>query len=345
MTTVRTAARRPGFSLIELLVVVGILGLLAAVGAAAFLLVGASQRVSATESTVAKLAALLERKRAAVVDAINSGKDAVPADVLAFAGGDTDRAKVVWIYLRLKQEFPTTGTEAITSYVATSTSLTPQTRPTVTGGVTLQRRDAVWKGLPNVIDIPNNTITFLGSEAQQSAGCLYLALTQTGGGGVTTDSEGLQNQSKTIMVNSGANTGTMQVFVDSWGNPIMFARLGFAAEVNSAKYVNTRAASPDPADPLKKLPGWANLSAFWTVVRTNHYPYVARFDTSTTPPTPIPNPPTAYPSPPQGWTMTLVSAGPDENLGSTLFGADDTNDPQSADNIVSFRLRAGMKGQ
>ena len=319
------STRRAGFSLVELMAVIAILGLLAALAAGAFFRVSAAQRTSATESTVSKLMALVEKKRSAVVDGINNGRNPVPADIVTLAGGDPDRAKAIWIYMTLKNEFPTTQKEAVNAVVpipAWSTSIPHK----------------------KVFDVlPSGTYPSLEHE---SAACLYLALTQSGTGGVTTDSEGLQNQTTTFTV----GTTPVTAFADAWGTPVAFVRLTYTPEIDTGTYANTRAKSKDPMDPLGKLGeevgAWTTvtgsslrLDQFWAKMTENH---LSTAGTPTSYPGPRYIPPANRPATPATRTslLTVVSAGPDKNFG-TLFGSDDA----ASDNIVSYRLKAGFKGQ
>src|SRR5262249_16338592 len=101
----------------EVLVVVGILAILAALVASAVFRVLESQKENLSEATVRTLAQELDRHWQAVVNQAN--KEVIPDWVKDFAGRAANapnyeqRARVLWIKLRLKQEFPMNFAEAV----------------------------------------------------------------------------------------------------------------------------------------------------------------------------------------------------------------------------------------
>lgn len=105
--------RRPraGFTLIELLVVIAIMGILMSlIGAAVFKTITVRKR-SFTQQSVDKLYLQLQRHMKAVID--DARTEQIPPAVLALAGNDPNRARIVWIKLRLKQQFPQSYAEAL----------------------------------------------------------------------------------------------------------------------------------------------------------------------------------------------------------------------------------------
>jgi prepilin-type N-terminal cleavage/methylation domain-containing protein len=314
-------ARRRGFTLVELLVVILLIATLAAISVGAFFRVQAAEKNRATESTLSKIETALNRKRSAVLD--DAAKDAqngsIPPLVVAFAGNDKDRARVLWTYIKLKNEFPTTLKEA-------------QTDILLGGQVVLPHRRIFD---PPTLPAWNNAAP--GSEAVQSAACLYVALTATGNRGEVTGLDGLNQQTADVVIpGTGSSSGasSAKAFADAWGNPIAFVRMAFPDEVNGPPYTRGGVANMDPCDPLGKLTqgsgGWSaiQLNTFWTVIVTDHIRAGA-----------LPFPPATYPMPPnaqvRNWIMTTVSAGPDGDLSNFFDG----------DNLVGYRIRReGARG-
>src|SRR5262245_13683081 len=103
-------ATRPGFTFIELLVVIALLAVLMTLtAAAAFKLLGAS----ATSSTRTLLTRLEERvKHQMTVKADRAREQKLPPALLTDLGVSNDLARVIYVKLRLKADFPMTFSEA-----------------------------------------------------------------------------------------------------------------------------------------------------------------------------------------------------------------------------------------
>jgi prepilin-type N-terminal cleavage/methylation domain-containing protein len=324
----RIRTRRRGFTLVELLLVVALMAVLVALSTGAYFRIRASQLVRATEATESKLNTLLDKRWKAVrtqaTDDLNANTPASQA-VLTFAGNDKDRARVIMTYLKFKNEFPTTVTEACTP-ITIGTTVVYQPRSVFTsqfGGA-----GATGTGTP-----------------EESAALFYLAVTATGNRGETAGPDGTQQQTGDVSLTVTSPSGTqaikpMRAFMDSWGNPIMFVRQAYQPELNSPPYVQAGAVARDMADPPVRSgttqPGklttltttWttANLTAFWALVSANQYQY-SGFPNATSFPTTG-----GYPADTSGawnWVPTVVSKGPNKSW-DNIF---------DQDNIVSYRLR------
>ena len=204
--TTRFARPRAGFTLIEMLIVIGIIATLAAISVGAFFQVRGSQDKSVTEVTLNKLHSTFDGKYKAVLD---EAKKTVPPLLVDALGGDKDRALAAWTIAKIKNEFPQTKTEASTPY-------------NLPGGNLAARKvfSTVAAGLQDPVGDPEQ-ISF--TQAKNSSALAYAALTATGTGGTMGGTEGLQQQTKT--------EGEVTYFVDAWNMPIGFKRNAYNTEI------------------------------------------------------------------------------------------------------------------
>ncbi|OWK43612.1 prepilin-type N-terminal cleavage/methylation domain-containing protein [Fimbriiglobus ruber] len=343
-------ARRGGFTLIELLVVISLIAALAALSAGAFFRVRNAQQTQATNATLNKLHSLMDMRWKAIIDQarndMNKGK--IPPLIMTFAANDLDRARSIWTYMLLTNEFPTTFDEATTPVFVNGAFLPPRT-------VFAQLPASNATKLTTLATAPLAPGQLESALAFQSAACFYVAISATGNRGNAADSDGTTNQARDYT--DPVTGATARVFVDSFGTPIGFFRMSYAPELNFSPYTTAlggKILSNDPLDPLGRLPGtWANTTTagntlsngtiFWSSVAgyhiflttpssiTGNMPWAPRNTPGEVPP--------VYPGS-VNWVPTLVSAGMDRtwNDNGTLgfFGGD---------NIVSFRLRRqGARG-
>jgi prepilin-type N-terminal cleavage/methylation domain-containing protein len=204
---------RLGFTTIELLVVLAIVGLLGAIAASAVFRVRATAEKSATEQTITKLASALDVHWKAVIDAAKKDYDGLPpqikqnlialADNLRASGlpqphpRRDDRARLLYVKFRLKQEFPTS--------FAIAADPAPSFLPPTSGALT---------GKPSYIrEVVGKTGV---SPAIQSSALLVLALKQGRSGVATTAIDQMVGSSFL------RETQGLTYIIDSWGQPLQF---------------------------------------------------------------------------------------------------------------------------
>lgn len=316
--THRATPARAGFTLVEMLVVILILAVLAGLTGAGIMNWIDSSRRSATETTIASVHKALMQQMQAVRRKAET--EPIPASVLSLAGGDNARARVIWIKLRLRQEFPVTYQEALQPHVGTPTLQIPAADLPPLRGYVRALTDAA--GKPRV----PNTKT-------ESSVCLLLALQQDRGG-TALSADSLGNAVTDI------DGDGLKEIVDAWGTPLMFFRSPTSsAEVqglNPAPAGSKAARFADPLDPDGKC-----LDLAWHGDPTKPPPTNRATVEALTHPIAVPSssPMTAH------YTLpVIVSAGRNTRLGVTARTMQTAVTADEGDNIYSFRLRLGGVG-
>lgn len=311
--------RRPGFTLVELMVVLTILLILAALTAGAVVRYITVQEQANTETAIRKLSQLLDTARKGLVSKANAEPipDALKAQIDAVSGGNPERTRVIYIKLRLKQTFPTSFAEALSP-----APLAPLP--------TYQKK-------LNALGITGSSASTLPFE---SGACLLMALEQANGGrAVTADDIGPSS-----LFDFPAGSGKVRVPIDGWGSPLAFCRWPWLSdELNpggnplaSPPTGNPHVGLLDPDDPR----GLLTEVNWWTT----YSPSVNAWFGYTLPGR-VPATSTTNPNSPQSYNLTplIVSAGGDKKLGldpTNGMGFTVTNpNPDANDNIYSNRLK------
>lgn len=303
---------RAGFSLVEILVVLAIIAILGALAAAATMQVIGTQRSSNTELTLRKLMKGLDDHWQAVIqDAKSQGIQGIPDAIkfggsnshglLAMAGGNEQRALVIWTKMRLKQQFPTNFVEAVCPtpaavngrlnngpvlpwvilppdplYVRTITPADPLTNPAFASGLIPQEFQT-----GGVVQFP---------RAFEGAACLYMALSRSRKGipsivdtlGSAESISGIYafpgNPMPTYAPPGGTpSTSAHRILVDAWGMPLTYYRWPIGGQVGRLvaasppelprlnPNINRRRSNVvDPLDPAGLLldPEWNNATLY-----------------------------------------------------------------------------------
>ncbi len=237
-STIFSGKPRPAFTLVELLVVIAIIAILVALVASALIQVVVRQQNAKSEQVVNKVAALLDQQWKAVIDQAREEADSgkIPPGVYTLAGGDRARAKVIWIKLRLMQEFPMTYAEA--------------------------RQPFPTNNYINFNDLPprDSYVQALAGKTSknplsEAGACLLLILSVSRRGmDVPIDTLGSD-----ILVDTDGD-GVKEI-VDGWGTALGFYRFPTGSEEldSTANLTGAAATNRDPVDPQGLLTGdWPN---------------------------------------------------------------------------------------
>lgn len=213
--------RRTAFTLVELLVVIAIIAVLASMIVGATMRVIGVQSQKNTELLVGKLGTELNKQWQAVVD--QADKEQPPGAVMTLASNDGPRARVIWIKLKLKQQFPETFAEA--------------TNPDGAGGAYIGPDPFYANELAGAPTLPANV---------QNSVCLGLILKNSSRGAVF-DIDTLSPREIDLVPGS-----SLKYIRDDWKDPVGFRRFPYNdTDLNPG---GTPAAGfNDPVDPTGKL--------------------------------------------------------------------------------------------
>jgi prepilin-type N-terminal cleavage/methylation domain-containing protein len=238
---------RPAYTLIELIIVIGIIALLASLTLSAVFRMQESRRETNTNTHLNKIHMELEKQWKAKVTAIS--KENVPDvvyEITKNADGTRDnaRARALHMKLRLRQEFPQHFGEVFAKVTLTVGSYT-----------------YIYDGKPIFKKAAGNPLQdaqgrYLEIPEAQSAAILVLILSQ-GAGGSTTDVDTIARTKLMDYPQQGGGNITLKVFSDEWGNHMAFRRVAdddmtdVLTDLNQPPFV---AALPSPNPPTKADP-------------------------------------------------------------------------------------------
>ncbi len=314
--TQRQWTRRDGFTLIELLVVIAIIAILASMVSLGVFAMLTNRTKSNTEATVRVLHKMLQTRWATVV--AEAKKESPSPAALALAGGDLERARVIWIKVRLCEAFPIAYKE-----------LNP-TDPTTIVNIFIPAN----KVKPHFSKY-RTSITALAAtkpETEPSA-CLLLALRTLQADGTSVDDQ-LKNSIKDT------DGDSIPELVDAWGRPLAFFRFPWNNSVlqaaNPAAANSASAKFADSTDPMGKLLD-NKLPMNWYKDTTPFNPPTEtrarrKIFEDTFHPIMVTATGNAYYT-----TPVITSAGKDGIMDNILDFS--STGPGSADNINSFQLR------
>jgi prepilin-type N-terminal cleavage/methylation domain-containing protein len=341
--TKRDSVQRAGFTLLEILIVIGIIAVLVALIAAATAQIMLSVQKSASESTVQRVNEQMLSSYKDVNDQLTT--EQIPLSVLQMAGNDTARAKVIWRKLRFKQEFPQSYAEAIFPWAVGGNPL-----PVTSGGLPqfislsdLPPKPAYVRALiaagllpPNFV--PANYVPTplqplppgFGQDPEGEMGaCLLMALS-INRRGTNFDAEAALGPSAM----KDTNGDGLKKIVDYWGKPLAFYRWPWA-NPDIATSTAAQATDRDPDDPYMLLQDakWNNAASYAAQLGVYQFEQLCH-------PISIKDSQGNYLAPKVYYMLpTIVSAGPNGQFG-LAWGSMAPLGPQANDNINSYMSKS-----
>lgn len=232
MTRNRTTRTRRGFSLIELLTVIAILGVLSAIFVGVLVSVRGDAAQRGTKETLDKIHAALDQQVKMIADkAKKDRQNKVPEfmSLIGFCNGDEERAEALWVHINIRRQFPQTFAEA--------------TSPVNIVGLGSYPANPAFRNATGAIPAD-----------QQAAVLLYMSLSELsrGDGGVNTDQFSPSDLPNT----------NFRVIRDAWGTHIAFVRFAMNVELQQPTFAPVGGIR-DPFDPRAKLASttWTNRTA------------------------------------------------------------------------------------
>jgi type II secretory pathway pseudopilin PulG len=238
MTRPTRTAARPSFTMLELLVVIGIILALVSLSVAGIMKGLNYQQRRNTETAISKVDAALQKQWLRVIETAKN--EAVNSTELALANNDPRWAQVIHIKLRLIQMFPTSIAEAQSGAPLVGTN---PAYVRATAGLTAGTRS--WQ--------------------DESSACLYMILKQSIRGGDFDPDTSLSSQEATDPFP--ADGQGLKEILDGWGKAIVFCRFPGIAPSSSSPLltimpkgsgVTPTKKGNDPVDPENLLtdPNW-----------------------------------------------------------------------------------------
>jgi hypothetical protein len=256
---------------VELMVVIAIIGVVVTLAASATMQLVARQKSANTELTIQKVNEALKAHWRAVIDQARNEKipdkylygDATMQGLLAMAGSPNDadaveRARIIWIKLRLKQEFPMSFMEALVPTHAAIKSPNGKLYVFLPPAAAF----APWQQNSRFV----TTLVCAQPQSYESSVCLLLALSQSRRGVTPFDQDRLASTelADASQFNPTATGFNLKTIVDAWGRPLTFYRWPIGGEVDKSDPNARNVASgtlphnSDPLDPdgLLMSPTW-----------------------------------------------------------------------------------------
>jgi len=213
---------RKAFTLTELLVVIAIIAILSALGAwGVFAMIGTRQK-SSSEVSMRVINKMMQDRWAAVV--ADAKKETPSPQVMNLANNDVERARVIWVKVRLIEAFPVRYAETSTGTTVVSTYILPASR----------RK-------PHFAKYQQTLGSLTGGTPGESSACLLMALKT-----LQADSVAVDEQLKPAIASTDG-TNAINTLIDGWNRPIVFERFYIGAP-NPAPAASRNAKFGDPND-------------------------------------------------------------------------------------------------
>ncbi len=333
----QTRNARSAFTLTEIVVVIAIIAFLSSLATwGVFAMIGGQYRRN-TETTLRVLKKLMQTRWDAVI--ADAKRETPSPQAFALAGFDTERARIIWIKLRLMEAFPMQYAE-VQPAIQPAIPTNPPAMTTLEYFIPPNQRKPYFNRYRETL-MPGG-VRMPGGAPGESSACLLMALRAQLADGVAID-----DQIKYAITNTDG-TNQINTLIDGWGKPLAFFRFAWNdPKLQASAPVNSKPRVADPIDDDGRLiaPNWYSEPLFPQVTATRRQIFEAQIHWVSVPQAPAPPPPPLPPLPPppvyvppRGLYVipVIASAGRD---GLMQLNADlSSAGAGSADNILSFQL-------
>jgi prepilin-type N-terminal cleavage/methylation domain-containing protein len=263
---------RSAFTLVEMMVVIAIIATLLAITGVAVQKTAEGQRYKTTREQLLKGQQTLDLEYERIVKQCTNPNNTIPQPVVNYCESDVNRSRAVWTAMNLRQQFPDSFAEALSSvYISQDSSgvlhlrieATPLVPPLPAAPPTMPMGETLIYWLKPVSTFAVVATAVPIPKPMDESGSLLCIIigskTVAGGGAMATSSSDLGHPRQVLF-----GAVPLDTYRDAWDNSVGFRRwYGVNAgedEVQQPQYYGStnlsNANNHDPMDPRNLVAGW-----------------------------------------------------------------------------------------